>query len=391
MPDLKDKLKKIPSSPGVYFWLGKNQKVLYVGRATSLKNRLGQYFQKNIDPRIAEMVAQAQNIKVIKTDSVLEAIILEAQNIKKYWPKYNIKDRDDRSFIYIIIPKKTFTCPIIVRGRELEKTKAKFKQAKIFGPYQSQALAYNALKIIRRIFPYSTCETNSGRACFDYQIGLCPGACLGIINAKEYQKNIASIVLLLSGKRQALIKKLIKANPGQAQALKHLQDVSLLTGEKNLNDKIKRIEAYDISHLSGQEPYASMVVFSGEEASKNDYRLFKIKEAKGGDDERALTEVLGRRFKHQEWPRPDIIMVDGGAPQVNFVANFLSSQDIKIPLVGISKYGGDKLVFSKNLNSSQKKTISILKASLLQIREEAHRFAISAGRRARRRKTIHGF
>jgi len=226
---LKNKLKTIPKKPGVYFWLAKDKKILYVGRATSLKNRLSQYFLKNIEPRISEMVDTATDIKYEVCDSLLEAIILEAKYIKKYWPKYNIKDRDDRSFIYIVIPKALYPKPIIVRGKDLKKFPP--STAKIFGPYQSFYLVQNALRLIRKLFPYSTCSINSGKACFDYQIGLCPGACIGAISSKDYLKNIKNIILLLSGEKKKLLKKLIKENPEKAKALKHLQDVSLLTKE----------------------------------------------------------------------------------------------------------------------------------------------------------------
>lgn len=371
---LKNKLKLVPKKPGVYFWLDKNGRILYVGRATNLKNRLGQYFQKRIDSRIAEMVSQAVNIKYEATDNLLEAIILEAKNIKKYWPKYNIVDRDDRSFIYVVIPKKEFTKPLIVRGTDLKKFPP--TKAKIFGPYQSFYLLQSALRLIRRIFPYSNCLPHSGHACFDYQIGLCPGSCIDAITAKEYQNNINNIILLLSGEKKRLLNKLIKTNPDKIKALQHLQDVSLLTREDNLNEiKINRLEGYDISHLQGKEGYGSMVVFENGEANKKEYRLFKIKEAPPGDDERALVEVLLRRFKHSEWPKPDLIMIDGGSPQINFINRVFIQENINIPLVGISKFSGDKLVFTPKTKKPLKDLADNIKPTLLKIREEAHRFA----------------
>ncbi|MCX6798184.1 MAG: GIY-YIG nuclease family protein, partial [Candidatus Falkowbacteria bacterium] len=160
---LKTKLKTIPKAPGVYFWLDKKGKILYVGRATSLRQRLSQYFLKGVERRIAEMVSQATDIKYEVCDSLLEAIILEAKNIKKYWPKYNVVDRDDRSFIYIVIPNGDYPKPLIVRGRDLNKFAS--LKAKTFGPYQSFHLAQSALRLIRRIFPYSTCRPNNGQAC----------------------------------------------------------------------------------------------------------------------------------------------------------------------------------------------------------------------------------
>ena len=382
---LKLKIKNIPKLPGVYFWLDKSGQVLYVGRATNLHTRLGQYFQKNIDRRIREMVEQAVDIKFITTDNLLEAIILEAKNIKKYWPKYNVKDKDDRSFIYIVIPRSDYPHPIIIRGQDLKKFPE--SRAKVFGPYQSQSLVQNALRIIRRIFPYSTCQPNSGQACFDYQIGLCPGVCVGVISKKDYQQNIKNIELLLGGQKKRLLKKLMKANPEKIKALQHIQDVTLLARPDDLEAAhLNRIEGYDISHLMGKETYGSMVVFTNGQPDKKEYRLFKIKTAPAGDDERSLEEMLRRRFLHAEWSRPDLIMIDGGYPQISYVSKVFSQLNINIPLVGISKLGGDKLVFSKKAKANFKSLAQNLQPTLLQVREEAHRFVISAGRRARRLK-----
>jgi excinuclease ABC subunit C len=371
---LKNKLLETPNSPGVYFWLDKNGEVLYVGRATSLKNRLSQYFQKGIEPRIAEMVSQAKDLRWLVCDSLLEAIILEAKNIKDYWPKYNVVDRDNRSFIYIVIPSGEYPRPIVVRGQDLKKFPE--TKAKIFGPYQSRTLISNALRLIRPIFPWSTCIPKSGKACFDYQIGLCPGACIESISITAYKKNIDNLILLLSGERTRLIKKLLKENPAQVKSLKHLQDVSLLTREDDLTTrKLNRIEGYDISHLNGKESYGSMVVFSNGEIDKNEYRLFKIKDAPAGDDERALSEVLLRRLAHKEWLLPDFIMIDGGSPQISFISKVLSKNNIAIPIIGISKLGGDKLVFTKGTKTDFKDLARNLKPTLLKLREEAHRFA----------------
>ena len=190
---LIDQAKKLPLSPGVYFFLNKKNEILYIGRAVFLRKRVLNYFQKNIDSRVAEMIRSASNIKFKKTGTLLEAVILEANLIKKHWPKYNVKEKDNRSFIYIVIPKTDYPKPIIVRGRELEKFPS--ATAKIFGPYQSLSLVKSALKIIRKIFPYSTClpakalakagRPFSDQPCFYYQIGLCPGLCIGAISKKE--------------------------------------------------------------------------------------------------------------------------------------------------------------------------------------------------------------
>ena len=407
---LKDKIIKFPKKPWVYVF-SKNGKVLYIGRATRLRDRVANYFRKDIDSRIAEMVSMATKLEYHETDSLLEAIILEANLIKKYWPKYNIKDKDHRSFVYIVIPLGhgyarigknntdshgyDYPRPFIVRGRELKKFPV---SAKVFGPYQSYYIVRHALKIIRRIFAYSTCkpcvealDCARAKPCFDYQIGLCPGACIGAISPKDYQKNIDNLVLFLKGEKNKLLKKTKKENPDLAKHLQHIHDVALISSEYQVSSikyqrayQAGRIEGYDISHLAGKETFGSMVVFINGEADKREYRLFKIKSAPSHDDLRALQEVLSRRLNHQEWPFPNLIMIDGGRPQIQFVEKLFADKNVQIPFVGISKYGGDKLVFPKNLKPSQRDLIKTSYQTLLKVREEAHRFAIRASRNKRK-------
>jgi len=322
----------------------------------------------------------AVKIKHYKTDNLLEAIILEANLIKKYWPKYNVKEKDDRSFIYIVIPKTDYPRPFIVRKRELQKF---VPNAAVFGPYQSLSLIKNALRIIRKIFPYSICRINSGKPCFDYQIGLCPGACAGKISKENYQKNIENLILFLRGEKKKLLKKLKSENPLAILGLKHIQDVALISRDDVPVGQFSRIEGYDISHLTGKETVGSMVVFTGNVIDKTQYRLFKIKKAPANDDLRALEEVITRRFSHPEWPRPDLILIDGGKPQIDYISKVLKKRNIDIPLVGISKFGGDKLVFAPKIKSSLKELIQTIKGILLKVREEAHRFALKTSRRQR--------
>ena len=396
---LLSQAKKLPLSPGVYLFINNKGKVLYVGKATSLRRRVLSYFKRTLEPRLAEMVNSASQIKYYQTDNVLEAIILEANLIKKYWPKYNIRERDNRSFIFIVIPKTDYPRPLVMRGKELAKFlgipdtdlnifKKYLKQSNsqkqklyIFGPYQSLDLVYKCLRIIRRIFPYSTCVPFSGKPCFDYQIGLCPGLCVGAISKKEYQKNIQNLVLFLSGQKKKLIKALSQENPKEVKALEQIQDAALITRDIFEENKGKvsfsylpRIEGYDISHLSGQEPYGSMVVFQNGQACLQDYRLFKIKQAPKNDDLRALAEVITRRFHHPEWQFPSLILIDGGKPQVDFIVKTLQQLKVNIPVVGLSKYANDKLVFSSQANKTFKELVYSFKDILLKVREEAHRF-----------------
>lgn len=376
---------KLPDKPGVYIFLDGKGGILYVGRATFLKRRVASYFRKDIDPRIREMVSLAVKIRHYVTETVLESFILEANLIKKHWPKYNVREKDDRSFVYIVIAKADYPKPIVVRGKELRNFPS--GSADIFGPYKSLRIAKEILKIARRIFPYGTCKPNQGKPCFHYQIGLCPGICIGTVSKEDYQKNINNLILFLSGEKKRLIKKLMKENPQKAENLKHIRDASLLIREDDnvvTEGKLNRLEAYDISHFAGKETFGAMAVFNNGVENKEEYRLFKIKKAPPNDDLASLKEMMERRFKHLEWPFPDLIVVDGGRPQVLAVSRVLRENNIKTPMLGISKLQNDKLVFPLGTKKSFQELAEASKNILLRARNEAHRFANFA--RKRRKK-----
>ena len=399
---LLKKAKKFPNSPGIY-WFSKKGKRIYVGKAASLRKRIASYFRSK-DPRLNIMVNGADNISFRKTNSVLEAVILEANAIKKYLPKYNIKEKDDRSFVYLVIPKEDFARPFIARGREVGKyiyphmiPRGQICGDLIFGPYQSYRILKIALNLARKVFPFSACRPagdlpkgDKPKPCFDYQIGLCPGICVGAISKKDYQKNIKNLILFFRGEHKRLLKKLKKENPEKIFALRHINDVALITRrEKNFS---QRIEGYDISHFGGKDPVGVMVVFSGGKADNSQYRLFKIKSVKNNFDDLAmLEEILQRRFHHKEWPMPDVILIDGGKNQIARVKKVLSELNIFVPIVGIAKtlghsgraYSGDKLFFA-NMKPSIKKLLISSKIILQQVRNEAHRFAISFQKKRRK-------
>lgn len=381
---LKDQAKKLPLSPGVYQYLDAKGGILYIGRATSLRRRVLQYFRPDIDPRIAEMVSLAKKIRHFRTDSVLEAVILEANLIKKHWPKYNIRDKDNRSFVWLAFTTGDYPKPVIIRERELSKFPS--NKTKVFGPFPNAALLKEALKLLRRIFPYSTCKPNSGQPCFDYQIRLCPGTCLGEITPKAYQENIKALVMIFSGQKKLLLKGLSKSNPQAVAALKHINDVTLISrSELSGLPQTNRIEAYDISHFSGKETVGAMSVFIDGIADKASYRLFNIKTV-GNNDLLALQEMIFRRLNHDEWPLPEIFLIDGGKPQIDFLVKLFAERRIARPIMGISKLAGDKLVFPAKTSKATKELAEQLKPVLLQARDEAHRF----GNMARRRKMNFG-
>lgn len=399
----RDQLKKIsqkfPNTPGVYFWLGADKKPLYIGRAGSLKKRIASYFLTR-DPRIGEMVGLAKNLKFQKTDTLLEAIILEANLIRKFWPKYNVKEKDNRSFLYIVITNDEFPRLLTIRARELEKYSVTNKSAKaIFGPYQSYHLLRATLEIVRKIFPYTTCKPGAERACFHFQIGLCPGVCVGRADKKEYAEVIRNLILFFRGDKKRLLARLKKQNPEAIKSLQHVSDVSLLSGSDNFMKQggqfaTGRIEGYDISHLSGKEPVGAMVVFENGERDNSQYRLFKIK-GEVRDDLGMLREVLERRLAHKEWPMPDVFFIDGGLLQVKTARDTIARHQVFVPVVGLNKSGrhaasaaGEDKLVALNVKKVGKELLLGSKKLFQEVRNEAHRFAIGFGRRQTRKGSL---
>ena len=219
MKDLKRKIKKLPNEPGIYIFKDKNGQVLYVGKATNLKSRVSSYFGHSNAPirPIEAMIGKVADIEIQETDSVLEAVFLEANLIKKLQPKYNAMGKDDKSFSYIILTKEIFPRFVIVRQTDLEAHSDNFKAKSIYGPYASKKQIEIALKILRKIFPYHSLPKKSEKGCLDFQIGLCPGPYAGAMSKEDYRKNISSIRMILEGKKKSLIKKMEKEMQEYAQ------------------------------------------------------------------------------------------------------------------------------------------------------------------------------
>lgn len=194
--------KKLPDSPGVYIMKDNEGKILYVGKAGNLRRRVSSYFERPHDVRIETLVSKIARIDHEKTDTALEALILEAELIRKFVPPFNVKEKDDKSFLYVGITRDKFPRVLLVR-----RTDAAFSSqtAAQYGPFTSASSAREAMKILRKIFPWSTHDPDRigkfERPCFDYEIGLCPGTCIGAITREDYLKNIDRLKLFLKAKR----------------------------------------------------------------------------------------------------------------------------------------------------------------------------------------------
>ncbi len=393
---------KLPNSPGIYIFK-KDRRILYIGKATLLKDRVRSYFANDLittrGPVIVDMVFKANKIDFIKTDSVLEALILESNLIKKYQPKYNTIDKDDRSYNYAVITKEDFPRVLVIRGKEsfggkrfnLEEPKL----SKIFGPFVNGTQLKEALKIIRKIFPFidNYSEKKTGYK-FYREIGLAPE--VGSAEAKkDYEKTIRNIKLFFEGKKTSIIKNLKGEMKGLAKnqefekadkakrtifALNHIQDIALLKDESKKFDIENgfRIEAYDVAHTSGTNTVGVMTVIENRKINKNEYRKFKINNSIRNDIA-ALEEILERRLKHTEWKFPDIIVVDGGIAQKNIAEKIIRKSGLKIDVIAVIKNEAHK---PKNIQGKSD-ILDKYKNEIILANSEAHRFAISYHRNIR--------
>ncbi|HOZ36529.1 MAG TPA: UvrB/UvrC motif-containing protein [bacterium] len=447
MSNIAKQLKSLPSSSGIYLFYNSLHELIYVGKATSLKSRVRSYFTgivpylgevasparasqrgivsiKNWPSRpIEAMIDEVKNIKTIKTDSVLEAIILEGQYIKKYRPEYNVDWKDDKSWNYLYLTNEPFPKLKTVRQHEFGSLKIKnldlFKNYKIknskfiFGPYPSLNTR-ETLKILHKLFYISRCEPNQKKPCFDYQLGFCLGVCTGEITAKDYRnKVIKPLIDFLQGHKKRLLynlkKQMLLASKqqnfeeaarlrNQIKSLTHIQDVTLLNKDlfnssyqpTNLPTyQPTRLEAYDISNLGDTGKVGSMIVFNQSGPIKSEYRKFKIKTVAGQSDVDCLKEIITRRFENN-WPLPNLILVDGGIPQRNAVLKILNHKSIFLNLgvIGIAKGPTRKkneFIFDKH----NQKIAGFIQANenlLINARDEAHRFAISYQKKLRKIK-----
>ncbi|HEU5114284.1 MAG TPA: UvrB/UvrC motif-containing protein [Candidatus Paceibacterota bacterium] len=399
----------LPDNPGVYFWK-EGKTILYIGKATSLRDRVRSYFSADListrGPRMVDMVFRADSIEWMETDSVLEAMIAEANLIKKHWPDYNVKEKDDKSWNYVVVTREKFPRILTIRGRtlEVERRTKELKVRKSFGPFTSGSALREALKIIRKMFPFIDAKSSSKYSSNFYrQIGLAPDTASEEARA-AYLKNIDHIVLFFEGKKKTLIRELEKEMDecaknleferaalirGKIFALGHIQDIALIKEDVRVLENAPdprsdsasfRIEAYDVAHMSGKETAGVMTVISDGEPDKNEYRRFKLDPATGNNDVANLREIIERRLKHPEWRMPDVMVIDGGQGQLNLAEAVLREKGVVVPVVSVVKDERHKpadILGNPDLIAKHKKAMLLANA-------EAHRFALAYHRKLRR-------
>jgi excinuclease ABC subunit C len=389
---IKEKVKQLPDTYGVYIMKSKTGQTLYVGKATSLRKRVSSYFLSGVSAKTGALAENIADIEYVECTSEEQALILEAALIKEKKPKYNIALRDDKSYPYVEITADEF--PRVFISRPKLRTKST-----LLGPYPKIGVLRSTLKLVRRIFPYCSCKGTPKRQCLYCHLKLCPAPFAGKISAPQYRENIKGIVRILKGEREELIRTLSE-RMASLSSEHRFEEAALLRDKISivrslyqgkgpthellaLRDILKLpaiplyIEAIDISSLAGKEATGSVVVFRNGIADNNSYRRYRIKEVSGIDDYACIAEVVRRRYRHLKEeikPLPDLVIIDGGLGHVQRAKEELTHLTINVPLIGIAKrdeeiwfaHRAEPLVIAKN-NPALK--------LIQRLRDEAHRFA----------------
>jgi len=425
----KDKVIQLPKTSGVYAFK-KGVKLLYIGKAVNLRERVKSHFLWPHSMWEQTLLRQGFGGRVgfIKTNSEIEALILEANLIKKYQPKYNVVWRDDKNYFYVGVTKEDFPRVFWTHQTKVKSQNSKVKSIFV-GPFVDGRALKQTLKVLRKIFPYRTCKALPKRPCLWHQLQRCPAPCLTKLKVakeinlekklkKECKANAKNLMKILQGKRVRVLKNLRKEMKATSNsrnfemAVKIRDQISALEKimahakifqpevivkfrrspefddswrgiEKDLKkilrikNKISRIEAYDVSNIQGQEATGSMVTFINGLPDKNFYRKFKIGVAGKPNDIAMLKECLIRRIRHQEWPYPDLILIDGGIGQLNAAIKIKDSRlkikDIKV--TALAKKENKLYIEGKREPMLLKNLPREIFNLILQLRDEAHRFA----------------
>ena len=382
MNKLKEKLKLLPVSAGVYFHKDLNGNIIYIGKAANLKNRVRSYFQsvQLKDTKTQALVKDIDDIEWIEVDSEIDALFLESEMIKRYKPRYNILLRDDKNVSYVCI--KQLEIPFITITRLPDG------EAECYGPFYSITSIRKALKILRKAFPYYDSPNLPRKNNLDSQLGLTPNLENLEKNTetynktlKKYKDNLKKIAKYLKGQGRDIYKEielemvdfannynfeLAIQKRNQLNILKGLNKQVLFSQDERLDiskdealaqlsalfglGKVPRtIECYDISHISGSDTVGSMVVFSNGVSDRKRYRKFKL--INKNNDFESMKELILRRFSSSSInTTPDIVIIDGGMNQLEIVFNAIPKNIITI---GIAKRNEEIIIHKLKSNINQ--------------------------------------
>lgn len=428
---LESKLAKLPKEPGVYFHKDKHGEIIYVGKAANLRNRVRQYFQASRyrDPKTEALVDEISDVEWITVESEIDALFLEAEQIRRYLPKYNILLRDDKSSSYVRISYDSPHPTVSFTRRPLDDG------AQYYGPYYNTQAVRRALKYLRKVYPYSThTQAIPKRACLLYHLGLCPGLEENKTSLQDYRESLKKLIKYLKGERSLLVRQAEKDMNAYAKAGKYeeaaiarnqlfalkglskqiifsdreFMDISKDKGLAGLAELLsldkapRRIEGYDISHMSGTDTVASMVVFTNGIPDKAAYRKFKMR-IPGNDDFAHMNEAITRRLSEKnrkDWGLPSVFLIDGGKGQLTAAIKARDKAGMShLPMIGLAKRE-EEIVIHRDLSGVTLNREAAIKANailtqddlfikvllpknshvvklLQRIRDESHRFAVS--------------
>lgn len=414
---VQEKIKTLPKDPGVYIYRNDNGRIIYVGKAINLKNRVSSYFIGEHDIKTDELAKNVTDLEWIIAGSEIEALILEAELIKRYKPKFNILLKDDKNYCYIKITEEDY--PRVCVVRQVVTSKDEY-----LGPFIDAGAVRNSLKYLRKVFPYCTCGLAPDSVCLYYHLGLCKGHGEKYITPADYQTNVRGLVSFLGGKKELILRDLKKEMKAASkehkyekaaemrdrlQALERIRFEHVIEEKRELRlDKAlvdlgkaldmpkipERIECYDISNIFGRAAVGSMVVFEKGIPKKNDYRRFEIKTVKRIDDFAMHQEVAKRRFgrlfvqgsKDASFAKvPDLVIIDGGKGQLSSVLNVVKPLNLPVKFVGLSKRYEELVTMDAagNFGVASLEPNSEAFFLIQRIRDEAHRFAITYHRNLR--------
>lgn len=419
---------RLPDLAGIYLFLDKKGRVLYVGKAKNLKHRVSSYFQKKdlLIGKTKLLVERIHRIKVVIVESEIDALLLEANYIKKYSPKFNVIFKDGKTYPLIKITVNE-QLPKVLTVRRTDSSKALY-----FGPFPLVFEMRMVLRIVRRIFPYISANHIGNRICLYYHLGLCPCpvALKTQAQKEEYNKNISYIIKFLNGKSKQVIKELekerdklakneefenakevqrkinavIKVTSPVYKPFEYIKNPNLFWDirEEELNKlqeilkkyfptllSLERIECYDISNIAGVNATGSMIVFTDGQKDTNEYRRFRIRRIqKTGmpNDFAMMEEVLTRRILHKEWPVPNLIIIDGGKGQISSALKVLNRLNLNISVIGLAKR--EEIIITSDFKEIRLPKDNPGLKLIMRIRDEAHRFAITYHKKLRAR-TVH--
>jgi excinuclease ABC subunit C len=413
---MKEIVKNLPSSSGVYLFKDTQDQVIYIGKAKDLKKRVASYFQKKDDDwKIEALLADTTSIDHILTKNEQEALLLEAELVQDYQPKFNVLLKSGHPFIYLIVTKEAFPRLKLVRNR---KTKGTY-----FGPFIHKQQARRVYDFIASTFRLYTCNKKIENGCLDFHLGKCAGTCQSSFNSEDYifrmdlaadalrknhknflkkltekikvynqalefekaknlndyQENISSIFTSLANRfnpAHYLTEVLISTTPFQAvddynQAAQDLKKILHLDGLP------MTIDCFDISHFQSSHIVGSCVRFDRGKPDKNNFRRFKVKSLLEQNDYAALQEIVARRYRDEK-NLPDLVLIDGGKGQRNAIVPLLPNT----PCISLAKK--EELLFSDNNKQGIALDVQTAIGKLLiSLRDYAHHFAITYHRKLR--------